>query len=625
MVSFEDDEDPALGSGEESQDIDENMEDADDVDVDADADADAEGDGDADAEGDMDAEGDNDEDNDDNDNDEDEDQDEAESPTSRRASRPQGQSPRDRPPNPTVLLTSPSPRPSAARSPHAAYSYIPSVRPEALTASVYDIVPTMAAPQSTSINAVTATPDMRWVFSGGQDGYIRMYNWVETANGKVPLTVAQKHPFVDSVMKAGSLTTYWENEERSFRTPPAQSADEPKDSSPVYSLAAQREAVWLLSGLESGAINLQTCRHQAGTLITSLREHTSAVSVLNLAQDEKSFLSGSWDKVIHDWDLNTGKVKRSFRGSGSQISAIEPRPTSSLPIPHIDEEAQPRSATFSSNNEAKPLPNGISTNGSGTERKNSRTSANGTEDAPGSDDGSLFGDGDHGSLFGDDDNTNNAGGSGGFDQDDDDEFSKALATGLQQQADEDAAQNPDTEMADANAGGPVQPPEPTATQPETGLAQTDGAADTATAPPPSTDSAAPSKPLSNGLPVSEDAPTSFPNGLSVTDNSTDKPTHSHSTFLSASIDGTLRIWDRRVSAPVARILPPRNTPPWCMGACWSPDGNFFYAGRRNGTVDEYSIHKGMGMAQPRRTFKFPAGSGPVSAIRAMPNGRHLVW
>ena len=71
----------------------------------------------------------------------------------------------------------------------------------------------MAAPQSTSINAITATPDMRWVFSGGSDGYVRMYNWVETANGKVPLTVAQKHPFVDSVMKAGSLTTYWENEE----------------------------------------------------------------------------------------------------------------------------------------------------------------------------------------------------------------------------------------------------------------------------------------------------------------------------------------------------------------------------------------------------------------------------
>ena len=89
----------------------------------------------------------------------------------------------------------------------------PLVRTEALSASFYDIVPTIAAPHSTSINAVTATPDLRWVFTGGSDGYIRKFNWVETANGKSMLTVAQKHPFVDSVTKAGVLMSYWENED----------------------------------------------------------------------------------------------------------------------------------------------------------------------------------------------------------------------------------------------------------------------------------------------------------------------------------------------------------------------------------------------------------------------------
>lgn len=88
------------------------------------------------------------------------------------------------------------------------------------------------------------------------------------------------------------------------------------------------------------------------------------------------------------------------------------------------------------------------------------------------------------------------------------------------------------------------------------------------------------------------------------------------------MDGTLRIWDRRQPNPVATILP-RNVPPWCMNACWAPDGNTIYAGRRNGTVEEYSMHKGL--RQPDRVFKFPQGSGPVSAVKAMPNGRHLVW
>ena len=117
-------------------------------------------------------------------------------------------------PNPSVLLTSPSPTQSSSFSNGLSYD-IPKVRNEAITAAVYDIVPTIAAPHSTSINAITATPDLRWIFSGGADGYIRKFNWIDTANGKSMLTVAQRHPFVDSVTKAGVLMSYWENGEDS--------------------------------------------------------------------------------------------------------------------------------------------------------------------------------------------------------------------------------------------------------------------------------------------------------------------------------------------------------------------------------------------------------------------------
>lgn len=89
----------------------------------------------------------------------------------------------------------------------------PRIRPGAETASTYDIVPYVAAPQSTSIHAFCSTPCMKWIFTGGQDGYIRKYDWYASINGKVPLTVAQKHPFVDSVTRAGVLLSYWENEE----------------------------------------------------------------------------------------------------------------------------------------------------------------------------------------------------------------------------------------------------------------------------------------------------------------------------------------------------------------------------------------------------------------------------
>lgn len=119
-------------------------------------------------------------------------------------------------PIPSVSLIAPSPTqapPSAAD-----FGFDPTfdalkIRTEMMTAGVYDIVPTIAAPHSTSINAICAMPDLRWVFSGGSDGYIRKFDWHATANGKVMLTVAQRHPFVDSVTKAGVLVSYWENED----------------------------------------------------------------------------------------------------------------------------------------------------------------------------------------------------------------------------------------------------------------------------------------------------------------------------------------------------------------------------------------------------------------------------
>jgi transcriptional activator SPT8 len=513
-----------------------------------------------------------------------------------------------------VVLTSPSPRGTRSPAGNVAAPFIPPIRPEALIAQAYDIVPTMAAPQSTSINAVTATPDMHWVFSGGTDGYVRMYNWMDTVNGKVPLTVAQKHPFVDSVMKAGSLVTYWENEEPTVRTP---SADEGKWISPVYSLAVQHQAVWLLSGLESGGINLQTCRHQAGTRITTLKEHTSAVSVLTLAQDETSVLSGSWDKTILDWDLNTGKVRRSFKGAGGQISAVEIRPTSHMPIPEVaDSLPEPTNGTFSSNNDA-PFTNGDMMNG--------MDNKDGDEDAMGSPTGSLFGES-HGSLFGED--TGNVGGgtSDNVFGDDDDELTRALTSEMQA---DDAPGEMDSEMTGMGSGGPVQPP---ADNSETQVPGLDGATpspskqsgDQPNNQPPQANSK-PQSPLTNGLPHS-DEPLTAPPTNEEEKSASDLPPQSESTFLDASQDGTLRIWDRRMASPIATIVPQGGTPPWCTGACWSPDGNFIYAGRRNCSVDEYSIHHlGSKRSEANRNFKFQAGSGPVYAVRAMPNKRHLVW
>lgn len=533
-----------------------------------------------------------------------------------------------------------SPETQKGKSPMPSSSLFPTVRPEAVRARLYDIVPTMAAPQATSINAVAITPDLRYWMTGGSDGYIRKYDGPGTINGKQLLTVAQRHPFVDSVVKAGILMSYWENEEPG---PPNPRGNEEHVLSPVYSLAVNSQALWLLSGLESGGINLQSVRHDEGKRITCLQQHTNAVSVLTLAQDEKSVISGSWDKNIFDWDLNSGAIKRTFDGSGGQISAIELRPVNGAPIPlEAMEEDIKFDPTITSNND-KPLQNGATSGLNGADAAAPNPSGEGAEGQASPAHESLFGGSDTGSLFGD-----NVGGNYGGDEDD--EFSRAMGDmgmphlhdgsgqdgGMDHSADIDMA---NAFNADSNSAPAVQPPK--SASPEASRHQPAAAAPDAptTDDPSAQDNSmddATAQPSASGVPETPQAPDAettepaagSPSMIFASDPPAPAmdPTQSADTiFFSAAIDGTIRLWDRRVQDPVARISNQRGVPPWCMGACWSPDGNWIYAGRRNGTVEEYSIHKARSGWAPERTLKFPAGSGAVSAVRAMPNGRHLVW
>lgn len=207
---------------------------------------------------------------------------------------------------------------------------------EAKEAATFDIVPFGALLHGGPVYCMDFSWGLKWLFTGGQDGYIRKYNFLDTINGKTLLTAAQRHPFVDSITKAGVIQSYWENEV------PFREEDKPKTGadgmyepklSPVYSLAVQSEAVWLLAGLENGGITLQTVRHGEGQIQAYLDKHESAVSCIKLSTDERSAVSGSWDKTIVEWDLDTGRAARSYVGSRGQISSLDWQPVGGALIP----------------------------------------------------------------------------------------------------------------------------------------------------------------------------------------------------------------------------------------------------------------------------------------------------
>ena len=330
-------------------------------------------------------------------------------------------------------------------------------------------------------------------------------------------------------------------------------------------------------------------------------------------------LSGSWDKNVIDWDLNTGKVIRKFEGSGGQISALETRPLSSLPVPEVSGDTVEPNGTFSTDSNNKPRINGSAINSIDPNAQH-EVEVNGDIGSPTD---SLFGGNDGDSLFGDNDNEAPDAPSGGnFVDDDDDEFSRAIANGIRDQEHDQEQEKAtkdlegDTDMKDAGQSSiavPINEDTHAPRSPDIGIT-TDQTADQ--------DVSGPSETVKTGLPHSNELLSNGQNGETASADPQESSSSSDSTFLAACFDGSLRIWDKRQNTPIAKITP-QNVPPWCMNACWSPDGNFIYAGRRNGTVDEYSLHKGLRGAE--RSFKLPNNSGPVSAVRAMPNGRHLIW
>ena len=96
------------------------------------------------------------------------------------------------------------------------------LQPGAADCPYYDLVPTTAAPQATHCHCMAITRGLRWLVTGGQDGYVRKYDFQQSVTGKVPLTVAQKHAFVDSVQRSGVLLSYWDADDEGRTLPHAE-------------------------------------------------------------------------------------------------------------------------------------------------------------------------------------------------------------------------------------------------------------------------------------------------------------------------------------------------------------------------------------------------------------------
>ncbi|PWN48546.1 WD40 repeat-like protein [Violaceomyces palustris] len=289
-----------------------------DQDQDQDMDNENEGDADGDNENDADGDADGDEDDDDDDDEDEDDGDDNDLTASHRSiSMSRSGSVRPNPSSPSTYMK----KVEARRR-----IFVPKADCVETTRG-YQIEPMAAAPHSCQIHAMALNQDGSCLLSGGSDGFVRRYDLYATMNGKSMLTQNVRHGFVEGITRGGVLSSWWANEE----VPPVKNEDEEDDRKerpvgPVHSLACQADALWGLSGSESGSINLWGIRHEPGVVRHVLRKHTAAVSALALTSNDTELISGGWDRGVHQWDLHTGQITRSYPGHAGQVSSISFRP-----------------------------------------------------------------------------------------------------------------------------------------------------------------------------------------------------------------------------------------------------------------------------------------------------------
>lgn len=198
--------------------------------------------------------------------------------------------------------------------------------------TIVDVIPQVALPMGCATLSMCFSSGPKYLFTGGEDGYIRMFNIPASLKGENPLTAAQRHSIMDTIHCGGVLEGFWENEVPRPAAGPGTTYV--PDVSPVESLVCDDEGVFVVAGQRDGGICVMSSRHSYGHPVWYFRSaknksayqrehHSDKVSCL--IKSGMDLVSGSWDQTCVLWDMDTGRARARFACNG-QVSSLEWRP-----------------------------------------------------------------------------------------------------------------------------------------------------------------------------------------------------------------------------------------------------------------------------------------------------------
>ncbi|MFM6628134.1 MAG: WD40 repeat domain-containing protein, partial [Microcystis panniformis] len=127
---------------------------------------------------------------------------------------------------------------------------------------------------------------------------------------KAGKTLQKQHKYDKEVMNTLQELLYWKSERNRL--------EGHKDF--VTSVNFSRDGKTLVSGSNDKTIKLWNV--ETGQEIRTLKGHDDFVQSVNFSPDGKTLVNGSWDNTIKLWNVETGKEIRTLRGHGSFVNSV---------------------------------------------------------------------------------------------------------------------------------------------------------------------------------------------------------------------------------------------------------------------------------------------------------------
>ncbi|MDZ7957862.1 MAG: WD40 repeat domain-containing protein [Aulosira sp. DedQUE10] len=181
------------------------------------------------------------------------------------------------------------------------------------------------------VRCVAFTPDGRMLATGGDDRKILFWDLMKR---QVAIALSLDDTAAHSLALSQDGQTLVTGSYRKIKvwcTSHLAGVTNLKDVQPLYNLMGHSHIVRSLAISANGKLLISGSRDrtikiwqlETGELISTLRGHTDEVCTITLSPDEQIIASGSADKTIKLWHLATGELLSTFTGHTDTVTAVE--------------------------------------------------------------------------------------------------------------------------------------------------------------------------------------------------------------------------------------------------------------------------------------------------------------